>query len=68
MRKTDPLPPVANRLEWLCAVFGSDLEFQESFNAAYNLQLCLISAHSNRSSLSLCSSLRASARVATPGS
>jgi hypothetical protein len=23
MRKTDPLPPAANRLEWLCAVFGS---------------------------------------------
>jgi hypothetical protein len=48
MRKTDPLPPVANRLEWLCAVFGSDLEFQESLNAACNLQLCPISAHSNR--------------------
>src|SRR5260370_39317259 len=34
---TDPLPPVANRLEWLCAVFRSDLEFQESLNAACNL-------------------------------
>src|SRR5216683_7281756 len=51
--RTDPLPPVANRLEWLCAVFRSDLEFQESLNAACNLQLCPISAHSNRSSLSL---------------
>ena len=39
MRKTDQLPPVANRLEWFCAIFGSDLEFQESLNAACNLQL-----------------------------
>jgi hypothetical protein len=65
MRKTDPLPPVANRLEWLCAVFGFDLEFQESLNAACNCAQLKPTPTAHRS---LCRSLRASARVATPGS